>query len=103
MFFLTYFELNDNMDPTVIADIAQKFVSKKIFPVEGVEIKEWLVTTENWGIVISEDQNEEAMFKDMNMWRIAMPGVFKTVKSSVAMEATKLIPLLMKLSKDIKD
>ena len=77
MFFLTYFELNNNMDPTVIADLAQKFMSKKLFPVEGIEIKSWLLTPENWGIVISEDTNEEAMFKDVNMWRIAMPGILK--------------------------
>ena len=102
MFFLTYFELNNNMDPTVIADLAQKFMSKKLFPVEGIEIKSWLLTPENWGIVISEDTNEEAMFKDVNMWRIAMPGIFKSIKSAVAMEAVKLIPVLLKLSKDIK-
>ena len=103
MFFLTYYELNDNMDPTIIADLAQKFMSKKLFPTEGVKIITWLVTTENWGIVISEDNTEEAMFKDVNMWRIAMPGIFKTINSAVAMEAAKLIPLLLKLSKDIKD
>jgi len=103
MLFVTYFELNDNLDPTVIADLAQKFTSKKLFPVEGVKILNWLVTTENWGIVISEDTSEEAMFKDVNMWRIAMPGIFKTINSAVAMEAAKLIPLLLKLSKDVKD
>lgn len=32
-----------------------------------------------------------------------MPGIFKTIKSAVAMEAVKLIPVLLKLSKDIKD
>lgn len=52
MFFLTYFELNNNVDPTIIADLAQKFMSKKLFPVEGVKITSWLLTPENWGIVI---------------------------------------------------
>jgi len=91
------------MDPTGIADLAQKLMSKKLFPTEGVKVITWLITPENWGIVISEDDNEEAMFKDVNMWRIAMPGIFKTIKSAVGMEVAKFIPLLLKLSKDIKD
>ena len=103
MLFVTYFELNDNLDPTLIGELAQKFMSKKLFPTEGVKIINWLLTPENWGIVISEDDSEEAMFKDINMWRIALPGMFKTVKQAVAMEAAKLIPLFLKLSKDIKD
>ena len=103
MLFLTYYELNENLDPTLIGELVQKFMSKKLFPTEGVKIITWLLTPENWGIVISEDDSEEAMFKDVNMWRIAMPGIFKSFKSAVAMEATKVIPLLLKLSKDIKD
>ncbi len=103
MLFLTYYELNENLDPTLIGELVQKFMSKKLFPTEGVKIITWLLTPENWGIVISEDDSEEAMFKDMNMWRIAMPGIFKTVKSAVGMEVAKVIPLLLKLSKDIKD
>jgi hypothetical protein len=103
MFFVTYYELNDNMDPTIIADLVQKFMEKKIFPTEGVKIISFLLTTENWGIVISEDETEEAMFRDFNMWRIAMPGIFKTVKTAVGMEVAKVIPLLVKLSKEIKD
>ena len=103
MFFVTYYELNDNLDPSVIGELAQKFMSKKLFPTEGVKIINWLLTPENWGIVISEDDSEEAMFKDMNMWRIAMPGIFKTIKAAVAMEAAKVVPLLLKLSKEIKD
>ena len=103
MLFLTYYELNDNVDPTLIGELVQKFMSKKLFPTEGVKIINFLLTPENWGIVISEDDSEEAMFRDVNMWRIAMPGIFKTIKAAVAMEAAKVIPLLLKLSKDIKD
>ena len=103
MLFLTYYELNENLDPTLIGELVQKFMSKKLFPTEGVKIITWLLTPENWGIVISEDDSEEAMFKDVNMWRIALPGVFKTIKAAVAMEAAKVVPLLLKLSKDIKD
>ena len=103
MLFLTYYELNENLDPTLIGELVQKFMSKKLFPTEGVKIITWLLTPENWGIVISEDDSEEAMFKDVNMWRIALPGCFKTIKAAVAMEAAKVVPLLLKLSKDIKD
>lgn len=103
MLFVTYYELNDNLDPTLIGELVQKFMSKKLFPTEGVKIITWLLTPENWGIVISEDDSEEAMFKDVNMWRIAMPGIFKTIKAAVAMEAAKVVPLLLKLSKEIKD
>ena len=36
------------------------------------------------------------------MWRIAKPGYIKYIKSTPAVEVAKLLPVIMKLKKDIK-
>ena len=43
------------------------------------------------------------MFEEQNMWRIARPGVFKFIKTTVGMEITKVIPLMAKLAKKIRE
>jgi hypothetical protein len=103
MLFITYWELNPDFDPSELADIAQKLLSKKLYPVAGTKDIGWYISTgDYWGITISEAQNEEQMAIGSNIWRIAKPGLFKFIKSTPAMDITKTIPIMTKLAKQIK-
>jgi len=103
MLFITYWELNPDFDPSELAEIAQTLMSKKLYPVEGVnQIGFYISTSDFWGITIEEADNEEQMAKDSNMWRLAKPGYIKVMKTTPAMDATKMIPLIMKMKKQME-
>jgi hypothetical protein len=103
MLFISYWELNQDFDPTELAEMAQKLISKKLVPYPGVKQLAWYISPEYWGITISEAESEAAIFEEQNMWRIARPGVFKFIKTTVGMEITKVIPLMAKLAKKIRE
>nr|MDO8097645.1 hypothetical protein [Candidatus Njordarchaeota archaeon] len=103
MLFITYYELNPDLDPSEIADLAQKLISKGVYPPKGQKTLAWYQSTgDNWGIMAVEVESAEASAIGTNMWRIAKPGIFKCIKSTLAMKAEDLIPIAMKLSKQIK-
>ena len=103
MLFISYWELNPDFDPTEMADIAQQLINRKVYPAEGVnDIAFHVSTSDYWGISISEADSEEALVRSTNMWRVAKPGFIKFVKTSPAVEVAKVIPVLMKLKKDVK-
>ena len=103
MIFISYWELNPDFDPADLAEIAQELISKKIYPPEGVkEIAFYISTSDYWGISIDEADSEEALARNTNMWRIAKPGIMKFIKSTPAMEVVKMLPLVVKLKKQIK-
>ena len=102
--FISYWELNPDFDPSELAEIAQKLMSKKLFPAEGVnQIGFYISTSDYWGITIEEAENEEQMAKGSTIWRLAKPGYIKVMKTTPAMDATKMIPLVMKLKKQLED
>ena len=103
MIFISYWELNDNFDPTEMTAVAQSLISKKVWPVEGMKEIGWYVSTSDfWGITIVEAETEEQMVEMAAMWRIAKPGIFKLVKTTPAMEIVKMLPVIMKLGQKIK-
>jgi hypothetical protein len=103
MLFISYWELNPDFDPSEMAEIAQMLMSKKLYPAEGVnDIAFHVSTSDYWGISISEAESEEAMARSTNMWRIAKPGFIKFVKTTPAVEVAKILPVLVKLKKDVK-
>ena len=103
MLFLSYWELNPDFDPSELAEIAQMILNKKLFPVEGTKMISWYMSTSDfWGISITEAENEEQMAKGTQVWRIAKPGLFKFIKTTPAMETAKVLPLLIKLKKELK-
>ncbi len=103
MIFISYWELNQDFDPGDMAEIAQELMSKKIYPAEGIkEIAFYISATDYWGIGIDEADSEEVLTRNINMWRIAKPGFIKFIKSTPAMEVTKILPILVKLKKQIK-
>lgn len=104
MLFISYWELNTDFDPSELAGIAQELISKKLYPTEGVEQIGWyLSTSDYWGITISKADSEEAMLRNANMWRLVKPGIFKSIKTTPAMEAVTLIPALIKLKEEMHD
>ncbi|MDX1798077.1 MAG: DUF3303 family protein [Candidatus Lokiarchaeia archaeon] len=103
MMFITYWEINPNFDPAELAEIAQELISKKVYPAEGVKEHAFYISTSDyWGIGIDEAESEEALARNVNMWRIAKPGFIKSIKSTPAMEVVKLLPVMVKLKKQIK-
>ena len=103
MRFISYFELNPDEDPGVLAEIGQKLISKKLYPAEGIKQIAWYLTAGYWGISIFETDSTEAIANNINMWRISKPGIFKMVKIEPALETRELIPIGMKLAKKLKD
>jgi len=103
MLFISYWELNPDFDPSELAEIAQKMMSKKLYPVEGVkQLGFYVSATDFWGISIDEAENVEQMAKGTNLWRLAKPGYIRLVKTTPAMEVIQMLPLLMKLKKQLE-
>lgn len=103
MMFISYWEINPDFDPAELAEIAQELISKKTYPAEGVKSHAFYISTSDyWGIGIDEADSEEALARNVNMWRIAKPGFIKSIKSTPAMEVVKVLPVLVKLKKQIK-
>lgn len=101
MIFISYWELNPDLDPSTIADAAQKLIEAKLYPLANSKQLAWYVSPDYWGITISETDDENALLTDANMWRMAMPGIFKKIKTSVAQDSNKVIPLMLKLKRKI--
>jgi len=103
MIFISYWELNPDFDPSELAGVAQTLISKKLWPVEGMKEIAWYVSTSDfWGITIMDAENEEQMIEMGAMWRVAKPGIFKSMKTTPALEIVKTLPIIMKLAKKIK-
>ena len=103
MLFVTIWELNPDFDPSKLTELAQTFMSKNLFPAEGIEVIGWYITPEYWGLTISKAESEEAIMREATGWRIAMPGIFKKFKTAPAMEVAQALPIVTKLAKKIRD
>lgn len=76
MLFISYWELNPDLDPSEIAKVAQELITRKVYPAEGInDIVFHVSTSDYWGISLTEAENEEAMVRSTNMWRVAKPGL----------------------------
>jgi len=104
MLFICYWELNPDFAPSELAEIAQKLMSKKLIPVEGLKyIGDYISTSDYWGITIVEAENEEQIARGSYILRLAKPGLIKVMRNTPAMETTKMVPLLMELKKQLED
>ena len=97
MLFVSYWELNENITPKELAELAAELMEKNLWPVEGTEILGFYVTTDVpiWGITIEDAENVETLLKGAAVWTNAKPGVFKVLKVSPAMTAEDAIPIIM--------
>ena len=46
-------------------------------------------------------ESEEAAFRTVTRWRVAMPGIFKTWKAGLAMEVTESISIAMSVAEEL--
>ena len=103
MLFLSYWELNQDFDPSELAEIAQRLISKKLYTIQGVkQIGFYVSTSDYWGITIEEADNEEQLVKGSMIWRLAKPGYITVMKTTPAMDVIKVLPLVMKLKKQLE-
>jgi hypothetical protein len=102
MRFISYFELNPELDPSELAEIGIDLMKRKLYPAEGVETLAWYMTPGLWGISVSEADSVEAIMKGVYAWRIAKPGFFKFYKIEPAMDTKELIPIGIELAKKVK-
>ena len=99
MLFLSYWELNETFTPKDVAKLAAELMEKKLWPVEGMKILGWYITSDvpHWGITLEEGETVEQIMKGALVWENAKPGLFKVLKVSPAMTAEDAIPLTMEL------
>ncbi len=78
-------------------------LSKKFYPAPRVKQLTWYLTPGGGGISVSDAETTEDITNNIKLWRIAKPGIFKTIKIEPALETVQLIPLRMKLSRKVKE
>jgi len=87
--FLSYWELNENITPKDIVELAAKLMEKNVWPAEGTEVLGFYVTTDVpiWGITIEEAESVESILKGAAVFTNEKPGFFKVLRVSPAMTA----------------
>ena len=102
MKFVAYFELHPEFEPSELAEIGKDLMKRKLYPAEGYNSIAWYMVAGLWGISIAEADSVEAIMNDVNAWRIAKPGIFKTYKIEPATDTKGLIPIGVQLAKKVK-
>ena len=99
MLYLSYWELSEKIDPAELAKLGMKMA--ELGEVDGVEQLSWIITPDFWGISLMKVENEEAAFRTVTRWRVAMPGIFKKWKAGLAMEVAESISIAMSVAKEL--
>ena len=86
MLIMMYWELNEDMPSEERLEIAGNLMGSGMFPPEGADVVGWWGTSDNWGVLLVEAENEAAAFDSLNMWRNAGAGFFTFTKSAPAMK-----------------
>jgi len=99
MLFVTYWELNENINPKDVAELGAELTEKKLYPIKGVKQLGWYITgsVPYWGITIEEAATVEQVMKGILVWTNAKPGLFKVLKTSPAMTSEDAIRLVMEM------
>ena len=92
MLYLIYWEIDEKINPAEIVKAGAKIT--QLEEIEGTELLSWIITPDHWGISLMKVENEEAAFKTVARWRLALPGIFKSWKGALAMEVEKAMPML---------
>ena len=82
MLFLTYWELNEDMPVEQRLKITQKLSA--MLPLKGVNIIQWVITPDAWGILLAEVESVADISQAINMWRVAGAGFFKSTRTAPA-------------------
>lgn len=101
MLFLAYWELNENVSEQARSEGAQKIMSGGLFPPQGVNVLRWDGTPDGWGVLLLEAEKAEDVFRAIAIWRSAVPGFFKSIKTSPAMPIQEIIPLVNEVTQSL--
>lgn len=101
MLFLTYWELNEDMNITQRLQIAEKLQARKLFPPNGTEIVRWDITPDGWGILLLDAPDPGAVAHALDIRRIAGTGFFKVTRTSPAIPVTDSIAVAAELIKKL--
>ncbi len=82
MLFLTYWELNEDMPVEQRLQITQKLSA--MLPLKGVNIIQWVITPDAWGILLAEAESVADISQAINAWRVAGAGFFKSTRTAPA-------------------
>ena len=100
MLFIVHYEFNPNLNPEDMFTAYQKIAQAEI-DLGNSETKSWYITPEHWGVAIIETDSVESMMKNAYMWRVALPGLFKTYNIAPVAEIEEIVPLLAKMMRKI--
>jgi hypothetical protein len=101
MLFLIYFEFNPSIDPSKLIDAFQKLQEIDV-EAEKWETKSWYVTPEYWGIAVVETDSAKDIAQNVNSWRMALPGIFKTYNVAPALDVESYVPIALKLARKFR-
>jgi|SRR5215212_8445967 len=93
MLFVTYWELNEDMDERQRLQIAEKLTSSGLFPPPGVNVLRWDGTPDGWGVLIMEAERAEDIHRALELWRAGGAGFFKSTRTAPAMPIQQVIPV----------
>ena len=85
MMFVTYWELNEDMSVEQRQQVAERLVTKGLFPPPNVNLIRWDATPDGWGILIAEAETAQDYFTALNLWRASGAGLFKHTKTAPAL------------------
>ena len=89
MLFLAYWELNENVSEQARLEGVQKVMSGGLFPPQGVNVLRFDGTPDGWGVLLLEADKAEDVFRAIGVWRSAVPGFFKSIKTSPAIRSRR--------------
>ena len=84
MLFVTYYELNNELETGQILEAGNKLLEAGMWPPEGMDIKRWDTTAEGWGVTIAEADDYETIYRSIMMWDALVPGMFEEINVAPA-------------------
>jgi len=95
MLLLATYQLSRNITPSKLAKASTELLQSGKFPIEGVEIIQWLVCPGGSGIMIYKADDEIAAAKGFMVWAEALPGFFERYEVMPAIEAQDIIAMAL--------
>lgn len=100
MLFISYWELNENITPKDVVELAAKLMEKGLYPVEGTKLLGWHTAAGDvpvWGCTLTEAESADQVLKGVAVWTNEKPGFFKVCRISPAMTAEDAIRVVTEM------
>jgi hypothetical protein len=85
MLFVCHWELNEATPVVERLQAAQKVLASGLFPGPKVKLIRWDATPDVWGITVFEAETAADALQFVDLWRITVPGFFRSVRVAPAM------------------